>query len=371
MYLKWWMGNLSTRKRKAKPLLAVCMASVLTISSGCSLLPKEAEEETLPTITAPKLSKKPEYVVKTETLETKVRGSGKMMGTKEEDLYFTDEDSRRIKAIYVKSGDKVEQGQVIAELDVTEQESQLKQKRLQTRRDELTMIETLRKADEMSAEDLEKAKIDFELKREDLNKLESTIAKAKLTAPYSGTIVSVYVQKGDTAKAYDAIATIADLTQLAVVASLSNEDLKKVAVGMEAVVDINSAGQHKGKVIQLPNPSSDANNGNNNNGNFGGQNGNNQKKPDSIDNYMVVELDPLPQGLNRGTFLSVSVITSRKEKAVTIPLATLRSYSGRNYVQVVDDQGNKKEVDVEIGQQTSTDVEIVKGLTPGQKVVGR
>ncbi|WP_028549343.1 efflux RND transporter periplasmic adaptor subunit [Paenibacillus sp. UNC451MF] len=372
MYLKWWMGNLLTHKRKAKPLLAVCMAAVLTVSSGCSLLPKEAEEETLPTITPPKLSKKPEYVVKTETLETKVRGSGKLMGTKEEDLYFTDEDSRRIKAIYVKSGDKVEQGQVIAELDVTEQESQLKQKRLQTRRDELTMIETLRKADEMSAEDLEKAKIDFELKREDLNKLESTIAKAKLTAPYSGTIVSVYVQKGDTAKAYDAIATIADLSQLAVVASLNNEDLKKVAVGMEAVVDINSAGQHKGKVIQLPNPSADTNNGNNNNGNFGGMNGNNQqKKPDSIDNYMVVELDPFPQGLNRGTFLSVSVITSRKEKAVTIPLATLRSYSGRNYVQVVDDQGNKKEVDVEIGQQTSTDVEILKGLTPGQKVVGR
>jgi len=69
--------------------------------------------------------------------------------------------------------------------------------------------------------------------------------------------------------------------------------------------------------------------------------------------------------------LGVSVITQRKENAVIIPLAALRSYSGRNYVQVVDDKGNKREVDVELGQQTSTDVEIVKGLTPGQKVVGR
>ncbi|MNW06964.1 macrolide transporter subunit MacA [compost metagenome] len=75
--------------------------------------------------------------------------------------------------------------------------------------------------------------------------------------------------------------------------------------------------------------------------------------------------------MNRGTPLSVSVITQRKEKAITIPLAALRSYSGRNYVQVVDEQGNKKEVDVEIGQQTATDVEIIKGLTSGQKVVGR
>ncbi|WP_425464848.1 efflux RND transporter periplasmic adaptor subunit [Paenibacillus piri] len=349
-------------------LFIICMASVMAVSSGCSILPKEDEEETLPAITPPKLSKKPEYVVKTDTLETKVRGSGRMMATKEEDLYFTDEANRRIKAMNVKTGDKVEQGQVIAELDVTEQESKLKQQRLQTRKDELAMIESLRKADEMSAESLEQAKIDFELKREELNKLEETIANAKLKAPFAGTIVTLYMKKGDSAQAYGVVATIADLAQLTVVATLNQDDLKKVSVGMEAVVDINGAGQHKGKVTQLPVPKED----DGNNGNQGNQGGNNQAKPiDTIDNYLVVQLDEMPQGLNRGAPLSVSIITQRKEKAVLIPLAALRSYSGRNYVQVVDEQGNKKEVDVEIGQQTATDVEIIKGLTPGQKVVGR
>ncbi|WP_245855874.1 efflux RND transporter periplasmic adaptor subunit [Paenibacillus rigui] len=349
----------------------MCLVTMAFVSTGCSLLPKEDEEEALPAVNPPKLSKKPEFTVKTDTLETKVRGSGRLMATKEEDLYFTDDDNRRIKNILVKSGDKVEQGQLIAELDVSELESQLKQKRLQTRKDELTMIESLRKADEMSAESLEQAKIDFELKREELNKLESTLAGAKLTAPFAGTVVSVYLKKGDTAKAYDAVATIADLSQLTVVASLNTEDVKKVAVGMEAVVDINSAGQHKGKVLQLPNPKEASTNGNGGTGGLQGNNNGQGKPIDSIENYLVVTLDAFPQGLNRGTPLSVSVITQRKEKAVTIPLSTLRSYSGRNYVQVVDEQGNKKEVDVEIGQQTATDVEILKGLTPGQKVVGR
>ncbi|MDF2962858.1 MAG: transporter [Paenibacillus sp.] len=375
MYSKWWMGNLSiTRRRAARPVMIACMAALLAVGSGCSVLPKEDEEETLPSITPPKLSKKPEYVVKTDTLETKVRGSGRLMATKEEDLYFTDEANRRIKAMNVKSGDNVEQGQVIAELDVSEQETKLKQQRLQTRKEELAMIETLRKADEMSAEALEQAKIDFELKREELNELESTIAKAKLTAPYAGTIVSIYMKKGDSAQAYDAVATIADLSQLTVVATLNAEDLKKVSVGMEAIVDINGAGQHKGKVLQLPIPKEDDDSGGNYNSGYlpGNQGGNGQPKPlDTIDNYLVVQLDSLPQGLNRGTPLSVSVITQRKEKAVIIPLAALRSYSGRNYVQVIDEQGNKREVDVEVGQQTATDVEIIKGLTPGQKVVGR
>ncbi|UUZ95950.1 efflux RND transporter periplasmic adaptor subunit [Paenibacillus sp. P25] len=252
MFTRWWMADLSTVKKAARPLMLGTAAAAPLLSSGCSLLPKEDQEETIPAITPPKISQKPVYTVKTETLETKVRGAGKLMATVEEDLYFTDDNNRRIKNIAVKTGDKVEKGQLIAELDVTEQERQLKQKRLETRKDELTMIESLRKADEMTADQLEQAKVNFALKQEELKNLESTIAGAKLTAPYSGTIVSVSLKKGDTAKAYDTVATIADLSQLTVAATLSPDDQKKVAPGMEAVVDINTAGQHKGKVLQLP-----------------------------------------------------------------------------------------------------------------------
>ncbi|GAA3404099.1 efflux RND transporter periplasmic adaptor subunit [Paenibacillus hodogayensis] len=361
MSIKWLMENSSLHKA----CLSIALTASLVAATGCSLLPKEAEEETLPAITPPKMSEKPEYEVKTTTLETKLRGSGRLMSTKEETLYFTNEDSRRIKDIYVKTGDAVTAGQLIAELDVSTLESDLRQKRLQQRSEELKMIETLRKNDgSQSAEELEQAKIQFELKKEELTKLEQTIAKAKLVAPYSGTIVSIAVKKGDNAKAYDDIAVIADLTQLTVAADLSTDDLKKVALGMEVLVDINSAGQHKGKVKQLPLPKKD---NNNNGGNMPGQ----PKTQDTIENYLLVELDSFPQGLNRGTPLSVTVIAQRKENAVVIPAAALRTYSGRNYVQVIDEKKNKREVDVEIGQQSSTEVEIVKGLQPGQKVVGR
>ncbi|NOU69607.1 HlyD family efflux transporter periplasmic adaptor subunit [Paenibacillus sp. LMG 31461] len=366
MFMKWWTED-SSRKWAMRPLAALLLSSTLLLASGCSLLPKEQDEEALPSINPPKLSKKPEYTVKTETLETKVRGSGRLMALQEEKLFFSEDMSaKRISAILVKNGDSVEQGQPIAELDVSDIESDLKRKKLQTRKDELTMIETLRKADEMTPEQVEQAKIDFELKREELTKLESQVSKAKLLAPFSGTIVTVSAKKGDTVKSGESVATLADLKELTVAASISADDAKKVAIGMEVQVDINSAGQHKGKVKQLPNPQAG---NNNNNGGFPGQG--QQGEQDTIDNYLVVQLNEFPKGLNRGTPLSVTIITQRKENATTIPLAALRSYSGRNYVQVVDTQGNKKEVDVEIGQQTSTDVEIIKGLTAGQKVVGR
>jgi len=246
---------------------------------------------------------------------------------------------------------------------MTDLESQLKQSRLQMKKDELQMIETLRKADEMSAEELEQAKIDFEMKREKLADDEAKLGRARLTAPFAGTVVGVYMKKGDTAQAYDTVAVVADLSQLTVAADIGPDDLEKVAVGMEAVVSINALGQFKGKVEQLPNPKNDGNQ-------QGGGNGSGGRQQDSIDNYLIVALDSMPEGAARGTPLSVSITVDKKENAVVIPRAALRTYAGRNYVQVADPDGTKREVDVEIGQQTATDVEIKNGLTPGQKVVG-
>ncbi|MDF2669261.1 MAG: transporter [Paenibacillus sp.] len=371
MFTRWWTEDsyIHNRKRAFKRGTVLILCFSLFLTAGCSLLPKEEEEETLPVINAPKLSKKPEYVVKTETLETKVRGIGKLMATKEESLFFT-ESNKRIKEVYVKSGDPVTAGQVLAEVDVSDLESQLRQKKLQTRSEELKMIELLRQSTDKTAEQMEQAKIDFELKREELVKLEESIGKSKLLAPFTGIAVAIYIKKGDTVTAYDEVAVVSDLTQLTVAAELSADDLKKIAVGMEVTVEINAAGQHKGKVLQLPNPKAPTDPNRPGGGTGAGGTGQ-QRQPDTVDKYTLVQLDAFPEGLQRGTPLSVSVITQRKLNAVTIPAAALRSYSGRNYVQVIDDQGNKKEVDVEIGQQTSTDVEIVKGLTPGQKVVGK
>jgi membrane fusion protein, macrolide-specific efflux system len=364
MYLKWWTAELS--KAKTTKIMVICLLSLsLILSAGCSLLPKENDEEAIPVIAPPKISKKPEYAVKTDTMETFVRGSGQIMATKEEELFFT-LDNKRIKAVYVKPGDTVEEGQLLAELDVSDIEATLKGLVLQNRSDEIAMKTTLRDGN-MTPEQMEKAKLDFEIKRQTIAANQETIAKARLVAPFSGTLAGVYVQKGDAVKAYDAVAIVADLSKLTAALSLTPDDLKKVAVGMEVRVDLNGAGQLTGKVAQLPDPkvsgSGDPNNGNGGNG----------KGPikESLSNYLLVNLEKMPENTIRGNYLSGAIIINRKTNVIVIPPSTLRTVGARNYVQVIDSKGTKKEVDVEIGQQTSTSVEIVKGLTVGQKVVGR
>jgi macrolide-specific efflux system membrane fusion protein len=91
----------------------------------------------------------------------------------------------------------------------------------------------------------------------------------------------------------------------------------------------------------------------------------------TLDDYVVIQLDKMPSGQVENTPLSATIITQHKANAVQIPTAALRTQGGRNFVLVVDNEGNKREVDVETGLTTATEVEIVKGLTPGQKVVGK
>lgn len=359
MYLKWWTAELN--KLKTAKVAVICVLSIcLVFTAGCSMLPKENDEEAIPVIAPPKISQKPEYAVKTDTIETLVRGSGKIMATKEEELFFT-LDNKRIKEVYVQSGQMVEAGQLLAELDVTDIEATLKGLVLQNRKAENDLKITLRDGSK-TPEELDQAKLDFEIKRQTIADNQEIIAKARLVAPFSGNLAAVYVQKGDAVKAYASVAVVADLTKLTVALGLAADDLKKVSVGMEVRVDLNGAGQLKGKVAQLPDPKTDGSNDPNN--------GQGQVK-ESLSNYLLVNLEKMPENTVRGSYLSAAIIINRKTHVIVIPPSTLRTVGARNYVQVIDAKGAKKEVDVEIGQQTSTSVEIVKGLTVGQKVVGR
>jgi membrane fusion protein, macrolide-specific efflux system len=362
MYTRWWMDNLAAIKNyKINEYVCIwskrCMALFITCSllatAGCNLLPKEVAVEVVPIIDPPKISQKPEYNVVSATIEQKVRASGKLMSLQESQLYFVS-DNYRIQAIHVKTADTVKQGQLIAELETGDLESQIGQKEIQLQKAELLMKDKLRNATEQNQSATKLDQLDLQLQQQELAKLKQKLAKSKMVAPFTGVITYVAKNEGDMEKAYETIAVISDPAKLTVVARFSTSDLNAVIVGMEAVIDINTAGQFKGKVVKLPIVHDNQTN-----------------TTQTIDDYVVIQLNQMPPGLIENTPLSATIITESKANAVQIPLAALRTQGGRNYVLVADGTGNKREVDVEIGLATATEVEIIKGLTPGQKVVGK
>lgn len=353
----WRTAGCRSRNRKGRAAGLLLAVVGFTLLAGCSLMPQEEEKEALPQIRAPKISQKPEYPVTRKTLELKATGSGKLLSDKEENLFF-ETDNRRITDVHVKAGDKVKQGQVLAELDPGDLNSQIRRKEIDIEKTELDLKEAMRGDAAATADSvlLRKQQLDYELMKEELAELKEELNSLKLTAPYSGTLVSFTAEKGDLARAYESIGRIADMNSLIVAVQFNTNDMDSIAPGMETIVDINASGEYKGKVGRLPVDD--------------GQSGDNEGE-ESLDAYTLIELSKLPEGLGRGTPLSASVIVQRKEKALTIPLAALRTQNNRHYVLVANPDGSKGEVDVEIGIQTSTDVEIIKGLEEGQKVVGK
>ena len=69
-----------------------------------------------------------------------------------------------------------------------------------------------------------------------------------------------------------------------------------------------------------------------------------------------------------GRTVSVKLIRQKKTDAVIVPRNTVSSYSGESYVLVLED-GVKKERPVETGIKTTSYVEIVEGLSPGEEVI--
>ncbi|QMV44942.1 efflux RND transporter periplasmic adaptor subunit [Cohnella cholangitidis] len=330
-------------------LIAVSILSLLT---GCSaLLPQEEQTEKLPAIRTPKISQKPVYPVERGTLETKVSGSGKLMSEREENLMFT-EDNRRIIDVRVKAGDQAKKGQVLAELDTGDIESQILRKEIELEKAELDMKAAMRDSTESNEILLRKQQLEYELMKGELAELRKELEGSVLTAPYDGTIVSFTAEKGDMAKAYEKVGQIADMNSLVVAVQFGSSDLASIAPGMETTVGINTAGDHAGTVRRLPVSTSGM-------------------EEDSLDSYALIDLKKPPANVGHGTPLSASVIVERRENVLHIPVAALRKQNSRNYVLVSNADGSKGEVDVEVGVQTSIDVEIIKGLEEGQKVVGK
>ncbi|WP_167747077.1 efflux RND transporter periplasmic adaptor subunit [Cohnella luojiensis] len=350
MFIRWSMAGSFRNKGKGIAQLLVA-AACLSLLAGCSLLPQEEELEKPPMIRAPKISQKPEYPVKRGTLETKVNGSGKLMSEKEENLFFT-EDNRRITDVHVKAGDKVEKGQVLAELDTGDTENQILRKEIDMEKAELDLKSAMRDGSEAAEVQLRKQQLDYKLLKEELAELRSRVDESKLLAPYGGTIVSFTAEVGNLTKAYDKIGQIADMNSLVVAVQFGSSDLENIVPGMEALISINTAGDQVGAVRRLPVTTS-------------------ENEEDSLDTYALIDVKKLPAKVQHGTPLSASVIVEKRENVLSIPVAALRKQNGRNYVLVSNADGSKGEVDVEVGVQTATDVEIIKGLKEGQKVVGK
>lgn len=336
--------------RRISRLLAICLCVGLT---GCTLLPSETQREPLPDIRPLKMAQKPTYTVKKGSIELTATASGKIVSEKEETLSFR-EGNRQVTDVLVKRGDQVKEGQLLAELENADLKVELLRK-------EIEYIDAWEKwkelavaSDDAETPEFRKQTLYLKLLQEERNFLEQRLRNTRLLAPFSGTVFSLDISEGDIIERNKPIATMADLSELVAMAEFSTSDVRQLAVGTDCRVQVNGLGEIAGKIIQLPDILETS-----------------EEKRDDKDNMVWIRLDTVPEGMKNGMLLTARVPVQRKENTLLLPSAALRTQNNRQFVIVEQPDGTQGEVNVETGLSTATEVEIVKGLSEGQKVVGK
>lgn len=325
------------------------MLSAVVAVTGCSFIPKE-EEVLMPPLVKPTKPTYELHEVKSGEMTKQIVGSAVFESTEVKYQEFRDVVGR-IVAVNVKAGDTVKKGDVLIQLETEGLELNLKEKERDVEKAKLA---------------LDQAKLSRESQTMRLRMMELEIAEMKLTdarkqltqktmvAEMDGLVTAVdAIKPDDLVQLNKPYVTIADPNKLRLSYTASNPSLvADVQVGMHVDVGLK-AEKLTGKVVQTPSSSPKTEN---------------KQLAEKYSKSLYIQLDKLPQEPVMGLQVDITIVTEHKENVIKIPKAGLEQYLGRTFVKVLEGE-SVKEVDVEKGLETSNEVEIIRGLKEGQKVI--
>ncbi len=303
--------------------------------------------------------------------------------------------SGQLKVLHVAIGDKVTQNQLIGEIDPATIQNRIEidqaelanlQAQLVSKKAQLVLkqanIERQRNlvaTRSVSQSTLDQAVADLAAAEADVNALEAQIRKQKATldgdevdlgytkiyAPMAGTIAAVPVKEGQTLNASQTaptIVTIADLSTMTVKAQVSEADVSKLKIGMDAYFTLlgQPGKRYTGKLRQI------------------------QPTPDIENNvvlYYALFDVPNPDGdLMISMSAQVFFVQSAAKNVLVVPSAAVHSMGGsrreaadgaprKAEVAVVTSSGATEMREVEVGIRNRVNAEIKSGLKEGDLVV--
>lgn len=184
-----------------------------------------------------------------------------------------------------------------------------------------------------------------------LQTAEANLAAATLTAPISGTVMTLDFAVGDQVSAGAGI-TIADLSKPYLDIYLDATDWDKVAAGYDANVTFDALPDQTftGKVTEVdPGLYTSGN-------------------TTAVHGRVLID-PPSPEiNLPIGSTASVDVIAAQAKNAVLVPVSALHEYATGKYAVFVDQNGKLTVRNVEIGLMDLVNAEVKSGLQAGEVV---
>jgi len=323
--------------------------------AGCSLLPKE-EAPLDPPLVKPVQENYTTVKVERGTVSQEINATASFESVHTFVAQFT-AGGGRIEQMLVHAGDKVKKGDKLVQLAMDGLDIQLKEQELALEKAKYAWMQARSGGGDDEAVKI--ALLQMQLEQLKYDRLEKQYNSKILTSGIDGEVVFTEdLKPGDAVDAYQTLVTVADPTQLRLAMRVESAGtLQDVEVGFPATVTVRSDGSEEtveGRVVQTPSSAPQTLN---------------KDLADKYSKTLYIQLPKLPKGARIGGSADVKIVVQKRDNVLKIPKSGLRSYLGRNFVRLLEEGNKIREVDVEPGLQSSTEVEIVQGLKEGDVVV--
>jgi membrane fusion protein, multidrug efflux system len=268
----------------------------------------------------------------------------------------------------------VKRGQVLVQLDDSVERAGLMAAKssVAVTGDALTRTRQLFNSNTATTADLQAAQNKLDQAEGTLAQIEATLAQKAIEAPFDGTVGIPKVDPGQFIAAGTTIATLQDLSKMRVDFTVPEQELPKLSLGQPVSLGLSEDHLDFNGAITGIDP-----------------------KIDSTSRLVSVQavVDNAKGTLRPGQFARVRIHLPKEDNVIALPqTAVVISLYGSYVYQVVDAPPAKggegaspapaagdgkaaepklqvKQVFVETGRRSSTDIEIVKGVTPGMQIV--
>jgi membrane fusion protein, multidrug efflux system len=269
------------------------------------------------------------------------------------------ETAGRVARIAFADGQAVKRGALLVQLDDTLQRAELSQAsaQLSIARANLKRNEELLAQGFVAARLVDESRAALQVAEAQVALADARLQRMRITAPFDGTLGLRSINLGQYVKDGDELVNLEDTSKLTVDFRLPERYQNRIAPGQTVQVQLDALpGQRYQARVLAVDPLLDAN----------GR---------SIS--VRAEMPAAPgQDLRPGMFARVLIVFSVDDKALVVPEEALVPQGERQYVYVVDEQGQgdarkrtSRRVEVTLGVRRGADVQVTQGLKPGDTVV--
>jgi len=267
----------------------------------------------------------------------------------------------KVRAVHVKAGQAVGQGDVMVELD----DADLKSRRDQAAasldaaraaRDQakIELERVQRLYDQQSASRIEldriqtaikSAEAEFQRATDALGETETILGYATIKASLTGTVVDKKVDAGDMVTPGQILVTLYDPTRMQLVASVRESLAHRLRIGQLLPVKVDAINKLcEGQVSEIVPEAESASR-----------------------SFSVKVTGPCPAGVYTGMFGRL-VIPLDEEEVLVVPRSVIRRVGQLTILDVVEGEFLRRRA-VQLGRSFGEDVEVLSGLREGEKVV--